>query len=381
MKNKFREISCKAFDRFENESQSNNAKVLKNLKQNLTSDLDKIYASIRSENERLKNQYQEYCKKSGKQSEEKVLSVYMSDRTIYGAIFDNKIHNVFFTMSPNCVAIDEEVVVGKWAKELLNNSKDFDIKKLFVSRIEDLSAKLLNAYPFEFISVNSIPKANFKNCCVTIESLIVTQVLDIKSKAEKEISTLITKGIFVIPHQYIKGDKGKFEKLSIIAGLESVQVMSEMTCAAIGFCHEQNGGGIRLFVAINDMTYDAAVIEMGEKSVKYLNYVKRKLEDYETKTESQSPNTENYNRMEGLINHDINNVFPANNPLRVESIIIIGTSNEMDFIINQFYKYRPNIGVKADNCGHLVSKGAAIYAKFAIEDNEEFRYNINEIIQ
>ena len=240
-----------------------------------------------------------------------------------------------------------------------------------------MSAKELDSYPFECIWIKGIANANYKNRRATIEALIGLQVSDCKSKAEKEVSAPITKAIVVIPHHYMKEHKQKFKNVSVSVGLESVQVMSEITCAAIGYCHENNGGGQIIIVALNGMTYDAAAITLKPKSVEYGMCVNRKLEELLTRSESQCVNQDTYNRAASHMTKDINSLWPATNP--GGNFIILGSSPEKNFIINQFYKSRPNITVKIDNSGHLVGKGAAIYAKFAIEGNEEFRYNISEI--
>ena len=143
LKNKFREINAKAMDRFENESQSNNPELFERFKRGLTSDLFKIYSRCKSDNETKKKHYLDNRPEKGSQLEEQILSIYLSYGTIFGSIFDNKFDNWFHTLTPNCIAIDDsgDIMVGKWAKEFLNNCEELDIKKLFVSKVERLVSK------------------------------------------------------------------------------------------------------------------------------------------------------------------------------------------------------------------------------------------------
>ena len=203
---------------FKSDALQNNAKILNAIKSDVNTELFDHLLEENIKAVELKMDYDEqvFLKKCPQEEpkieEEKKLSVdsslalHFGRLYLFAGVFDgikfspvlNDNQNSF---RPNCIAISDQILCGYEAKEFWDNyqqlgesiDKDFDIKKFLFKRKDELSIEELNSYPFQLIEENNCLKVEVKNDSMnynfSIESLIALQVLDIKSDAEKQLST------------------------------------------------------------------------------------------------------------------------------------------------------------------------------------------------
>ena len=329
-----------------------------------------------------------HYEESSTDSNSLVLSVYFSHQTIFGSVFDENISNKFEIVSPNTIAITDEIIVGNEARTHLEQNlgmfKDFDIKNLLnVKYKEELAS---NIYPFEYKFLDGHVKANVMDKFVLIESLIALQVLDIKSKAEKHLAKDIEKAVFVVPNHYNVLQREKFEELSVFAGfMQSVEVVSEITCAAIGYSHihkPMNRTNI-LFVAVNDLRCDAAVVRLDQRAVIYEDYFYKELDVYQKKWGFGSSDPSVDKKVEKSIEQMFKYLFEKsdkrNNINDIDDVVVVGSSPHREFIIRRISDNIKEINLKIDVSGGYVSTGAAVYGKFAMERNKSFSYHVEEV--
>ena len=373
-----------------------NAKILINFNDKTMIEINKTRNQIMQKWEQ-KKQKQEVSSTSKTHSEESttdsislVLSVYFSHQTLFGSVFDDNISNKFEMISPNKIAITDEIIVGDDAREHLDQNigifKEFDIKNLLNVKYKEDKAS--DIYPFEYKYLDGHIRANVKDKFVLIESLIALQVLDIKSKAEKQLSTDIEKAVFVVPNHYNVLLREKFQELSVFAGfMQSVEVMYEITCAAIGYCnyHQIYNRINVLFVAINDLKCDAAVVRLDQRAVIYEDYFYRELDVYDKNIMEKlfgSSDPEVGKKVEKSIEQMVKYMFEKSKRYNIRDIadvVVIGSSTYMDFIIKRISDNMKKIEVTIDESGRYVSRGAAIYAKYAMEHKKKFSYHVEEV--
>ena len=246
--------------------------------------------------------------------------------------------------------------------------RDFDIKKLLFKRRDELIVEELKSYPFPLIEENNCLKVKIKNLSInynfSIESLIALQILDIKSDAEKQLSTTFSRAVFTVPTHYTIKEKDAFRDVATIAGFKWTHILSEITAAAIGYSYNvKPKDEMVLFVAINDFESDVSVIKLDYQTIEYQCY------SYE-KSLGKESFIKQLEHIMKLVRFNKTDIF---------DIVVVGASPFMPLmrdLVKIFFDRKKSI---YHFCSDIVVKGLAVFGKFMAKNNFKLGSGLTEM--
>ena len=289
-------------------------------------------------------------------------------------------------VKPNCVAIDQKLMVGSEAINYYQNSTkqkytNFDIKSIFKRSLKFGERSLL---PFEMNYHDTLIVARIDGLVhqLSVETLVAAQVLDIKRDVEKEVKAVVNSAVFTVPTHFSIKQKNAMKDVANIAGIDSVEILSEITAAALAYASDtnvnyKNGFNSVLFIAINGRKCDAAVCEITRNQIKYLSHFQHELtEDDINVIENTKGSPKYYNHIKGSFKTLIENFSIKIWIKNLQNIVIIGSNltKEFEFYITHSKKFDKNIIYECDPI-EIIVRGTAIYGNPLLRRN----FDITEV--
>ena len=343
-------------------------KVVKDFREKIETELNTIE----------KKYWQEFVKTAKKETS---IAVYMGRHNIYGVNYDSQRQSVVRIddingqdFRPNCVAIgNDEVLLGTDASHYYQQrqkNKDFDIKSLLTKSCLSRTEKL--CLPLEFREDMKV-RVGSVGTDLCVESLVALQVADIVSDAEKQLQREVTNAVITVPTRYDIKQKNYFRDVAEIAGIESVEVLSEMTAAAIGFARDERRITKYLernvvIIVFNDNECDAALCKISHDHVNYRYLIG---ENFNTDEIVGSRNSSKYytkikKTFKGIF-EKLSIEIDRNNQkiINIDDIVIAGSSpliQDLIHYVNKSEKFHDDIIYSCDPIDVIVY-GSAIYSK------------------
>ena len=348
-------------------------KVVKDCREKIETELNAIE----------KKYWEEFVKTAKKETS---IAVYMGRHNIYGVNYDSQRQSVVRIddingqdFRPNCVAIDnEEVLLGTDASHYYQQkqkNKDFDIKSLLTKSCLSRTEKL--SLPLEFREDMKV-RVGSVGTDLCVESLVALQVADIVSDAEKQLQREVTNAVITVPTRYDIKHKNVFRDVAEIAGIESVEVLSEMTAAAIGFARDERRITKYLerdvvVIVMNDNECDAALCKISHKSVIYRYFIAENFntDDIVGSRNSSNPLIDRYytkiKKTFKVIFEKLSIDFDSSKQktISIDDIVIAGSSpliQDLINYINKSDKFHHDVLYECDPIDVIVY-GSAIYSK------------------
>ena len=302
----------------------------------------------------------------------------------YPETFDN-----IMNVRPNCVAIEQKLFVGSDAISYYRNSskqkyENFDIKSIFKKSLKYEDRSLL---PFEMNFDDTLIVARIDGLVheLSVETLVAAQVLDIKRDVEREVIAVVNSAVFTVPTHFSIKQKNAMKDVANIAGIDSVEILSEITAAALAYASDTNVTDKLefksvLFVAISGYKCDAAVCEITGNQIKYLSHFQHELSASQVSLIEKSRRTSKYyDNLKGCFDTLIENdsiKSRTKNLKDLKNIVIIGSnlSKEFEYYITQSNQFDKNIIYNCDPI-QVIVRGTAIYGNPLLRQN----FDITEV--
>ncbi len=312
-------------------------------------------------------------------------------------------------LRPNSIAFSDEILFGYEAKEynekLLSDKEDsvdknFDIKKLIAKNRRDIENDELITYPFEFSCDKMKVKVDnsFVKNYISIESLIALQILDIKLDAEKQIGNTFTNAVLTLPTHYNLRQRNAFRDAAKIAGLENVQILSEITAAAVDYENYMKREGKKntntvFFLSINEFECDAAVCRISDANIEYKSFYNQNLTSFiqnnsffkEIKkgfmnflglSKEKTQNEKFLKVLKDLMDRTIQKAIPKTES--IDNIVIIGDSLLMNFIKGWTAEYFGKNPFYSRDPLEVIINGSAIFSQ-KFDTTKTYNLKITEV--
>ena len=207
--------------------------------------------------------------------------MYLDKGNIYAMpnyLINHKWDMSFVLKRPNCVADHNGILVGNEARVFheKNFIKKYDITKLLGMKIINEQDKAV--IPFTINHNNKIVVFKDQKCFIlNVESLIAIQLLDIKTVIEKQLKSVVTTGVFTVPSHYAIHQKNALKDVAILTGIDSVEIISEITAAAISYATNEmetfdHKSKKILIISINQNKLDTGVCKLKENKIEHKTF-------------------------------------------------------------------------------------------------------------
>jgi hypothetical protein len=211
------------------------------------------------------------------------IAIYFGHQYISAATYDNKVEVVLDKsgrkLRPNSISIGDEILYGFEAKEYYERTylpNNFDIKQLLGRERKSFTNQELSSFPLKFSDNKLSVEVNYNEIKfdLSIESLLALMIDNIKTDAEKQFSKLMANIVITVPTNYTVIQRNHIRNVVKIAGFDNIDIISELSAAAIGYVTEKSKTTISnsrnvLFVVINRYDCDIAICNITFNKIQF----------------------------------------------------------------------------------------------------------------
>jgi molecular chaperone DnaK (HSP70) len=218
---------------------------------------------------------------------------------------------------------------------------------------------------------------------LSIESLIVLQMLNIKLDAEIQIGNIVSSAVLTLPTHYNLRQRNAFRDAAKIAGLENVQILSEISAAAIDYANYMKRIGNKntntvFFLSLDELECDAAVCSISEEKIEYKSYCNQNLSSHihnDSILKEMMKGVKNFLGLSKEKTQDekflkvLKDLFDKTlqtaikEPKDIDSIVIAGNSCLMNFIKEWTAKYFDENSFYCCDPLEVIINGSAIFSQ------------------
>jgi molecular chaperone DnaK (HSP70) len=320
------------------------------------------------------------------------LAIFLGKQYLIAATYRNGVEIILDKfeqkLRPNSISFGNDILFGTEAHNHYLNTysvikpfQSFDIKNLFGRERSGVTYEELSLYPFTFSADRMNVHVDYHDLKLelSVESLLALMILEMKSDVEKIIGSQVSKIILTVPTNYNMNQKSAIQNAAKIAGFEDIDLISEISAAAITHSTERMKNDNKfldtvLFVIMKGYECDVAICNISKKDIEFKSFFHQTLNSTEEEKKNfffkVFPNIRSKEQDEDYLTKHLFKLLIDDlikeadlKTLHIDECYIIGESPLIPNIKNWINKYVNPIPSMLSESFDMIIKGCAIYGQ------------------